>query len=82
MVSKRSMLKYTDIKDMTSPQLIDLLASMGFGSLYSTSDTRTARIAEYGEFTVSRVCYAKIVVSVKNDVIDDYGARVIIDGFS
>lgn len=62
---------------MSSQDLINLLASMGFGKSYNPQgDTRTAELIETGKFSNSGKTYAKIVVKVNDSSVYDYGIRL------
>ena len=78
-----SHLKLSDIKNLSSPDLINLLAHYGYGSPYNhdavtAADTRKAYLSETGVLTQFSQPYVKIAVTVdgQDGVTWDYGARL------
>lgn len=77
------MYKINDLKQKSSSELIDLLASMGYGSPSTSNDTRRAMVHEYGKFNGPKTFkhFAKIVVHVNNSELFDYGVRIFLQPF-
>lgn len=72
--------RIADINNMSPPELIDLLASLGLGTCYDPiSDKRTAYINETGTFTRTGKTFVKIVVRVNNTSMYDYGAKLWVE---
>lgn len=67
---------YEKLSQMSSIDIINLLASLGHGSLYGgDSDNRHASVIKVGTFKKGAPEYADIVVKGSNS---DYGIRIII----
>ena len=79
------MLKLSELKTLSSPQLINLLSNHGYGqAYYGELDTRYASIKESGKFTHGKLkdkYYVKIVVLSDNKETYDYGVRLWIDAY-
>ena len=75
-------MKCSEVLKLTSQQLIDLLASLGYGAPHSPSDKRDASVHETGFFTTrtgKHKGYAKVVVVCKgSDTVEDYGVRLLV----
>jgi hypothetical protein len=67
----------SDVLKMTSVDLINLLAKMGYGKPYDPlGDIRKASVIETGTFTQTGRSYAKIVVQADDTSMYDYGVRL------
>jgi len=82
------MFRLHELKKLTSGELINLLAGLGYGKPFCAdgSDKRCAFVYEYGKFNGPTVYnhYAKIVVSMDNgdnNEMFDYGVRVFVEPF-
>ena len=62
---------------VSSCDLINLLAKMGYGKPYDPlGDTRKTEVIETGMFTQTGRSYVKIVVQADDTSIYDYGVRL------
>jgi hypothetical protein len=62
---------------LSSEDLINVLADMGYGKRYQIEDKRVARVADVGYFTKTKQSFVKIVVCVDDTTVYDYGVRVL-----
>lgn len=67
------------IVNMSSQELINLMAEHGLGSPYKPGDGRNAFINETGTFTGTiKKSYVEVVVSVKDEIMYDVRVRLYV----
>ena len=69
-------MKITEIQNLTSASLINLVASYGIGKPYSEDDKRSACVAEHGTFSATNKSYVKIIIRANDENMYDYGIRL------
>ena len=73
------MIKLSEILELSSDELVKLVASYGISTKSSKNNKISAYVTEHGTFTSTKKSYVKIVIVIDDANMYDYGVRLWCD---